>query len=101
MAKLKNVAEDARDIPAAGVIVEPGDTFEVGDDVFHQFAWPESLYEVVEPPKSKPPASSDDPPARNAKREVWVEYAISRGGDPTAVEDLDRDELINQYGQEN
>jgi hypothetical protein len=101
MAKIKNIAGETRNIPLAGGEVETGDTFEVDDDTFHQHSWSDKLFEIVEQPKSKPPADPDAPPAKNAKRDDWVEYALSRGADPTVVEDLDRDQLIEQYGQEN
>lgn len=100
MAVIRNIAGEDRDIPVAGGTVKDGATFEVDDDTFHHYAFPESIYEVVEAPKSKPPATPDEPPAKSATKAEWAGYAVARGADPAAVEDLTKDQLIDQYGQE-
>jgi hypothetical protein len=38
------------------------------------------------------------PPPANAKVSVWREHAIAVGGDPDAVNKLNRDELVAQFG---
>ena len=103
MARVKNVAGDARDIPLAGGIVENGDTFEIDDDTFWQHEWPEANFEVVEQPKTRKPAdpTEDGPPSKSANKGEWVEYALARGADPDVVNDLTIAQLIDQYGEDN
>lgn len=38
------------------------------------------------------------PPPANAKVSVWREHAIAVGGDPAAVNQMSRDELVAQFG---
>lgn len=47
--------------------------------------------------KSKAP-SPTSPPAKNANREEWVEYALSRGADAKQVESMKRDDLVAVFG---
>ena len=56
MAEVRNIAGEAREIPAAdGRIVEDGESFEVDDDLFDSMFWHPELFKVVTPPaKSKP-----------------------------------------------
>lgn len=68
MAVVKNVAGEARNIPLAGGIVEDGDTFEVDDDVFAHFDWPEELFKVTTPPAKKAAKKAADS-ADNGEKE--------------------------------
>lgn len=39
-------------------------------------------------------------PAKNASKDVWVDYAVARGADRAEVEALSRDELVARYQTE-
>jgi hypothetical protein len=100
-AKIKSIADDDRNIPLAGGLVEAGATFEISDEDFWHHDWSTDLYDVVEPsPASTKPKSSDDPPAKNASKGDWLEYAKSRGADPEVINDLTRDQLAEQFGDQ-
>ncbi len=49
--KLRNISPDPLQVPLLGVTVEPDTVVEVADDVFAQYAWPETLWAVVTPVK--------------------------------------------------
>jgi hypothetical protein len=40
----------------------------------------------------------DKPPAQNASKAVWVDYAVSRGADREAAEAMNKDALVAEYG---
>ncbi|MFD4371500.1 hypothetical protein ACFWPY_07900 [Streptomyces sp. NPDC058527] len=62
-----------------------------------------------EQPDGPPPPSGDDNgngpddierPARSASKALWVAYAVARGTEQDAAEQLTRDQLAEQYGSE-
>lgn len=54
MATVRNIASNARLIPAAGDrIVPPGEDFEVDDDLFDELEWNPDLFKVVHPPAGR------------------------------------------------
>lgn len=52
MAKLRNVSDAALDLRALGKTVDVDEVVEVPDDFFENHAWAETLWAVVQGPKS-------------------------------------------------
>lgn len=51
MAKLRNISADTLNVPLLGMDVEPDHIVDVPDEVFHAYAWPESVWQVVKQTK--------------------------------------------------
>lgn len=66
--------------------IEKGQLFIVGDDD----------EDDTPPAPPAPPAGSE--PSRGASRDLWVEFALSKGAKPEDLEDLKRDDLVAKYG---
>jgi hypothetical protein len=62
VARLRNISGETLFLPDLGRSVEPDELFEVDDALFHDRAWPESLYKVTAEPKRAPA----DPPEGTA-----------------------------------
>lgn len=85
MAKIRNTAPDARDIPLAGRVVESGDDFEVDDDVFDQHEWPEDLYKVIVAPERRKPQTDAEKEAAKAKRAAARKAAAAKKAEEQAA----------------
>lgn len=57
MAKLRNVSADTLTVPMVGASVGPDEVLTVPDEMFEQYAWPETLWSVV---SAKPSKSTTD-----------------------------------------
>lgn len=58
-------------------------------------------FDTMTPTQTGDPAASTDPegpPARQAPKGDWVDYAVSRGLGRTEAERLSKDALVNRYG---
>ena len=47
MARVRNIADEPRTIPALGLSVDVDEVFDVPDEFFAAHAWPDSIYEVI------------------------------------------------------
>jgi hypothetical protein len=47
--------------------------------------------------KQPEPETSDGPPAVNAVKADWVDYAVAQGYDQTGAEDMTKQELIDLF----
>lgn len=43
-------------------------------------------------------AATAPPPAPNANKAAWIDYAVSQGADETAVSEMTKRELIARFG---
>jgi hypothetical protein len=119
VAKVKNISGEPRIVPAlGGRMVLPGQEVEVAEDVVYAFTCQTSTRAPV---GSEAQAAHDegdeqyrerledevgpeavvilDPPAGNASRDTWAEWAVAAGlATPDDVADLSRDDIRTTYG---
>lgn len=95
MAEYRNITDDDLWVPLANRTIEPGESFEVDDDVARDLAFSDEIFETVVAPPAAPAPSE---PAKNASAEAWREYALAEGADPDRVAGMSRDDLIAEFG---
>jgi hypothetical protein len=53
VAKLRNISPDTLQVPLLGATVEPDQVVDVPDQLFKDYAWPDSLWSVVSAKKTE------------------------------------------------
>lgn len=97
MATYRNVSGEHISVPLLDDrVLEPGETFDLDDEVAREFGFSPDIFETLVAPKGSEPKQ----PAKNATTEAWQAWAVHKGADPESVATKLRDELIAEFGED-